>query len=164
MTEEKENQTQNESAHEQENPNTLEAQALTEMSNQLAQLKKENSDLQKAKSSYYDKLLNGGVIQPQENAPEQRSAETIREELRTKAKTNNNLENAKLYVELNDAVMREGGVSIFNPKGKDVIPSYEEATVAEVLPEILKQCIEIADGDPAVFLTEYNRRVKSKAI
>jgi len=152
--------TKSESVLTPETKQTQEAQTLTELAKKVHDLQSENADLREAKKKYYDTLLNGTPVSDDTPVEEYRSAKEVREELVKTQANNTNLKNAELYVELNEAVIREGGQSVFLPRGKDVTPSYEEIELSERFPRILKECIEKAEGSPSIFNTEFQRHIR----
>lgn len=71
-----------------------------------------------------------------------------------------NLQYAKNALELRDLVLEEtdNKDDIFvNPNASPTNESYEHA---ERTADVLKQCVEIADGDPALFTTALQSRLK----
>lgn len=141
------------------NPELEQAQALTELQNQVVELKKQNKDLQEAKSKFYDSILNGAT-QVQVAEPRHRSVKEIREDM-VKGFQNNitNLDYCKLAVELDDTVRAEaekhGKIdSAFLPKGSDVQPSVDEYATADKMNSVLKECIQLANGDADRFNLE----------
>lgn len=141
------------------NPETAEAQALSELRKQVDVLSKKNNQLQEAKSKYYDAVLNG--VNPAENAqPEHRSIQDIRADLIKGFDANiTNLDYCKLAVELDDAVRadaaKRGKVdSAFLPHGEKVNVTVDEYNTAEKMNSVLKECIAAADNNPERFNLE----------
>ena len=100
-------------------------------------------------------IINGGGSAgngQQETPPEQADIEALREELYgPKSENLNNLEFWKKTLELRDAVIARDGVDPFLPHGANIKPTEFDAQRAEAVAEIVKQCIEEADGDSGVF-------------
>lgn len=140
-----------------QSPAEKEAQVLIELKKQNDALLAQNAELQAAKTKYYDAVLNG---QSEPTGVQSRTPKEIREEIAKKSADNTNLENAKLYLELNEAVKARGGQSIFLPVGKNVQITYDEAEGARKLEEALKLCVEAANGDPDRFNSELKSHMK----
>lgn len=144
------------------NPYNAEADALNQLKKENDKLKSENDSLREAKAKYYDKVLNGGKVEA--NEVKHRTSEEIRKEWNRTASTNNNLKNALLSVELDDAVIRETGESSYLPKavdekGSPITSTYDERDRAERTSQTLKECLDEAGanldtysgGDPVAF-------------
>lgn len=151
-----ENQKNDQSKNPTEKSPSEEAQAFKSMADQLEALKKENQDLLKAKKDYYDAVLNG-MAPADENVQTKRSAKEIRKDLcEASEKGCTNLEYMKLALELDDACIEEDGRSCFLPKGHDqngneIVPTATERETALRFHEVMKGCVDSANGDPDVF-------------
>lgn len=73
--------------------------------------------------------------------------------------TKNNLEYVEKTLELRDALMESGERDPFLPRGHQYVPSEEDYVMAERTAEVLRDCVEYADGDSLVFTNELNRRM-----
>lgn len=141
----------------EQSPAVQEAQALMELKRQNDALKAENAELQAAKKEYYEAVLNGNPAPVEE---EKRDPKVIREEIAKKSGDLTNLECAKLYVELDDAVQARGGQSIFLPVGKGVTPTADEERTAQKMKEVLVDCIQKADGNSDRFNSEFKSHMR----
>ena len=115
---------------------------------EFEKLKKENERL-------VSEVINGGDGAgngQQEVPPEEADIEALREKLYgPKSSDLNNLEFWKLTLELRDAVIKKDGIDPFLPHGANIKPTEFDAERAEAVAEVIKQCIEEADGDSGVF-------------
>lgn len=141
----------------EQSPAVQEAQALTELKRQFDALKAENADLLAAKKEYYEQVLNGNQAPVEE---EKRDPKVIREEIAKKSGDLSNLDNAKLYVELDDAVQARGGQSIFLPSGRGVTPTADEENTARKFKQVLVECIEKSEGNPDRFNSELKSHMR----
>lgn len=149
------------------NPETAEAQALSELKKQVDALTKKNNELQEAKSKYYDAVLNGASV-TESAQPTHRPIKEIRDDL-IKGFDNNitNLDYCKLAVELDDAVREDAAKqgkedSAFLPHGEKVTPTVDEYNTAAKMNTVLKECIEAANGDPKRFNLELNSHINNR--
>lgn len=132
------------------NPYSAEADALNQLKKENDDLKSENDSLKEAKAKYYDQVLNGGKVKT--NEVKHRTSNEIRAAWSKSASTNNNLQNALLSVELDDAIIRETGDSSYLPKAVDekgapITPTYDEKDRAERTAKVLKECLKEAGAD-----------------
>lgn len=134
------------------------AAAFLKQQEKIKELEIENAGLKKAKREFYNAVINGNVPK-QDNGPVERSVKDCRADL-VKAMDKTNLEYAKAMIALDDACIREQGVSCFLPQGKDVVPTADEVATAKKFRTVIEECIEEADDDPAVFNNELMRRTK----
>lgn len=149
------------------NPETAEAQALSELKKQVDVLTKKNNELQEAKSKYYDAVLNG--VNPVESAqPAHRAVQEIRDDM-IKGFENNitNLDYCKLAVELDDAVREDAEKrgkrdSAFLPHGEKVQVTVDEYNTAEKMNSVLKECIAAAGDDPTRFNLELKAHMSKR--
>lgn len=137
---------------------TTAAAALLKQREKIAALEKQNKELLQAKATFYDAVLNGNQPQPS-NGAEDRTVEQCRKDL-IAAREKTNLEYCEAMIALDDACIREQGISCFLPQGKDVTPTADEMNTREKFRSVIEECIEIADGDPGVFNNELMRRTK----
>lgn len=83
--------------------------------------------------------------------------QTLRKEL-TKEQTN--LEYITAALKLREAVIAEGGEDPFVPVGSKYTPTAADYERANRVATVLQEMVDEADGDPQIFLNEYQRRVK----
>lgn len=70
-----------------------------------------------------------------------------------------NLELCTNALALRSALIEAGEADPFLPIGKNIAPSAEDVSCAEHVASVLSECIEIADGNNAVFNNEIERRL-----
>lgn len=137
--------------------NELKAKSVSR--EQYEKLKKENQKL-------LNSVINGTEIEkPTQN--EQPSIDELRKELFSKEAIDKgmpNLEFAIKSLQLRDAVIAEGGIDPFLPVGKGVDITREDIEAAELTAQVLKECIEYADGDSSVFTNELMRRTVDNVV
>ena len=113
------------------------------------QLKEENQRLLKS-------LVNGETIQ-QEVEPV--DVNQLRKELCSKDADYNNLDYMTKVMQLRDTLIEKGEKDPFLPWGKKITPSQEDVDTAERVANIVKECIDYAEGDSMVFTNELQRRM-----
>jgi len=96
----------------------------------------------------------------QEVIPTQEEIAKLRESLFGPNAENNNLESAKKYLELREAVIKANGYDPFVPVSSQQNPTPANYEVADRVATVLKECIEIANGSNEVFTAELMRRTK----
>lgn len=67
------------------------------------------------------------------------------------------LQVAEDTLKLRDVIMKEGGIDPFLPVGKKISPEYQDYEAAERVAKGLQHCVDIAEGDNAVFIRELTR-------
>lgn len=75
-------------------------------------------------------------------------------------KEQTNLEYVSNALKLREAVIAEGGDDPFVPVGSKYTPTAADYERANRVATVLQEMVDEADGDPQVFLNEYQRRVK----
>ena len=113
------------------------------------ELKAENKKL-------LDSIVNGTEI-AQQPTVEKKSIE----ELRTNylKEDQSNLEFIDNALKLREALMSEGKPDPFLPIGSQISPTDDDIQKAQHVADILKECVDTADGDSAIFTTELQRRL-----
>ena len=118
--------------------------------------KLEESEANNKKLSNY--VLNGGDI----GQPEVEEKESI-EELRHKVFDNphqTNLEYVTNALKLRERLIEEGHEDPFVASSSQYTPTIVDYDRANRVATVLQEMVDVADGDPNVFLNEYQRRVK----
>lgn len=128
----------------------------------LKQLKENSVDREK-----YDQLLAErkqlieNFVNNREAAPEtdvpKKSLEELRENFRKEDKTN--LDYISDALALRDALIERGEPDPFTPFGRQIVPTDEDVSTANKVATVLQECVDYAQGDPAVFNTELQRRL-----
>lgn len=138
------------------------AAALLKQREMIEKLESRNKELEAAKATYYDAVINGNQA-GKADEPEPPSVKECRDKvLDVVNRGGSNLDYVKAALALNEACEREQGISCFLPQGKDVIPTADEVQSAQRVESVFRECVEIADGDPAVFNNELMRRMKDQ--
>lgn len=112
-------------------------------------LKEENQKLLQS-------LVNGETIK-QDVEPV--NVNQLRKELFSQDADYNNLDYMTKVMTLRDALIEQGEKDPFLPWGQKITPSQEDVDTANRVAEIVKDCIDYAEGDSAVFTNELQRRM-----
>lgn len=115
----------------------------------------ENRKLMKA-------LANGESLTPEE-APNTPDLEELKKALFSEDNGLNNLEYIEKALQLRDAVLEAGGDDPFLPYGPKYVPDDNDISTANRVADVLKQCVEYADGDSMLFTNELQRRTVDTA-
>ena len=118
---------------------------------QYDQLRAENKKL-------LNSIVNGQTIDIQQSMPEKKSVEELRHNLFNENADMTNLEWTKNALELREALISEGQPDPFLPYGKQIMPTNEDIECANRVADVLQECVDYAEGDPAVFTNELMRR------
>lgn len=103
-----------------------------------------------------DSIVNGQEINVEAQKP-QRSIEDLRDELFNKDLTN--LQYITDALELRDRIIQSGEPDPFLPIGEKIFPTDDDVKTANRVADVLKECVEYANGDSQVFTNELNRRL-----
>lgn len=154
-----------EEENEQQNPDNIPEMTANEYINQINNLREntvsreeyerirnDNRELAKA-------LINGtGANIPGITKPEQKpDLDDLRKKLFTK-KSKNDLEYFTNLLALRDGVMADGQPDPFLPINREFRATAQDEADAERIATQIKEAIEYADGDPAVFSNDLRRR------
>lgn len=101
-------------------------------------------------------VVNG---QPGETVAKERKVD-INELRKALSKEQTNLEYITNALKLREAVLSEGGDDPFVPVGSKYTPTAADYERANRVATVLQEMVDEADGDPQIFLNEYQRRVK----
>ena len=101
-------------------------------------------------------VVNG---QPGEVAAEEHEAD-INDLRLALTKEQTNLEYITNALKLREAVLNQGGEDPFVPVGSKYTPTAADYERANRVAQVLQEMVDESDGDPQVFLNEYQRRVK----
>ena len=103
-----------------------------------------------------DSIVNGTeVALPATEA--KKSVEELRSAYLKEDQTN--LEFVTNALALREALMAEGKPDPFLPIGEQILPTDEDVKTAEKVASVLKECVDYAEGDTAVFTNELQRRL-----
>lgn len=109
-----------------------------------------------------DAVVNGQTVE----VPAEEKKESI-QDLRKKVFDNpnqTNLEYITNTLKLREAIMEDGGEDPFVPNSSQYTPNAADYAKAQKVAQVLQEMVDTADGDPNVFLNEYQRRVKETNI
>lgn len=101
-------------------------------------------------------VVNG---QPVEAQAQEHEAD-INELRQALTKEQTNLEYITNALKLREAVINQGGEDPFVPVGSKYTPTAADYERANRVATVLQEMVDESDGDPQVFLNEYQRRVK----
>ena len=107
-----------------------------------------------------DALVQGKEIEITNNR-EPVDINKLRKELfDNKDKNISNLDYVSNALKLRDALLEKGERDPFVPYGDKVTLTAEHFDKANMVAEVLKECVEFADGDSGIFTAELQRRTK----
>lgn len=115
---------------------------------QYSKLKEKNAKLLKS-------LINGEQIESGA-VPEKTDMAELRKTLYSGAELPN-LDYVKKTLELRDAIIDQGGRDPFLPWGEKISPTNDDIEAANRVAKVLKECVDYADGDSALFTNELQR-------
>lgn len=112
-------------------------------------------------------IINGegagsGQVSPEDNKP---TIEELREQLYgKKCSSLSNLEYWEKTLALRDAVIEKEGVDPFLPIGSKISPEASDVEAANRVAEVVKQCIEEAEGNSDVFTALLQSKTKDDSV
>jgi len=86
------------------------------------------------------------------------TAAELRKELYSDNSNLTNLDYWQKTLDLRDLVIKETGKDPFLPYGKKIAPTAEDVEAANRVAEVVRECIDYADGDSRIFTNELDRR------
>lgn len=107
-------------------------------------------------------LVNGETIEPQ-NKILNEDIDTLRKRVLTDDSLTN-LEYWDNVLKLRSALLKRGDEDPFVPQGNKVAATAADYATAEKVATIMQEMVDNSDGDPNVFLNEFQRRVKDTQI
>ena len=113
------------------------------------QLRAENKKL-------LDSIVNGSSVE-MPAVEEKKSIEELRAAYLKEDQSN--LEYISNALKLREALIESGEPDPFLPIGSQILPTDEDIATANKVADVLKECIEYAEGDSAVFTNELQRRL-----
>ena len=106
-----------------------------------------------------DALVQGKEIEIEKKEPV--DINKLRKELfDNRDKNISNLDYVSNALKLRDALLEKGERDPFVPYGDKVTLTAEHFDKANMVAEVLKECVEFADGDSGIFTAELQRRTK----
>lgn len=109
-----------------------------------------------------ESLINGEEIQPQNKVLSESIDELRHDILHNEGLTN--LEYWDKVLKLRSALLKRGDEDPFVPQGSKVNATQADYATAEKVATIMQEMVDNAEGDPNVFLNEYQRRVKDTSM
>ena len=106
-----------------------------------------------------DALASGtqiDVVEPKVSAVDK--INNLRTKLFGKGNNLDNLEYCKTAIELRDALIEKGERDPFLPFGHEVVATDSDYESANRVANVMRECIDYADGDPDIFTNELQRR------
>lgn len=107
-----------------------------------------------------DALANGtqleGKVEPKIDAVE--NINNLRKKLFSKGSNLDNLEYCDTALQLRDALIEKGERDPFLPFGHNVVATDSDHETAERVANVMRECIDYADGDSGIFTNELQRR------
>lgn len=102
-----------------------------------------------------DSIVNGQSIESQApvNKP---SIDELRKNVFKEDQTN--LDYVTHALELRNALIANGDPDPFLPYGKKIVPTDDDIAAAERVANVLKECVDYAEGDSQIFTNELQRR------
>lgn len=133
--------------------------AINELKNKTVDRSKYDA-LKAENKKLIESLVNGQEVS---TAPTEKvDVDALRKELFTKDNQMTNLEFASKTLKLRDALIAKGEQDPFLPYGEKIVPTTEDNECAMRVANVLKECIDYANGDPNVFTNELQRRTVGK--
>lgn len=108
-------------------------------------------------------IVNGQAL---ESSSTEDAAKPSIEELRGKflsGKDMSNLEYWQTALDLRDALLEKGEKDPFLPHGQKIAATAEDVEAAQRVADVVRECIDYADGDSRIFTNELDRRTVDTA-
>ena len=156
---------ENENIHTDENfedtKNNIYAEALAEMRGNTVPKEEYEKAVEEVKR------LTGILVEGREDdaataAEEKADIKTLRQKFLS-GEDMSNLEYWENTLALRDAIMEDGGADPFLPMGQKISATAEDVQKANNVATVIRECIEYAQGDSAIFTNELQRRTVDTA-
>ena len=147
----------NVSAENVNDANTDYIEALTELKGSTVS-KEQYNKLRSENKKLLDALVNGKDIEISKEEPV--DIDKLRKDLFNKDGHMSNLEYVSSALKLRDALLEKGERDPFVPYGDKVTLTAEHFDKANMVAEVLRECVEFAEGDSGIFTAELQRRTK----
>ena len=127
--------------------------------------KEDYEKLEAQNKQLLDAIINGnGETDDKDNVEVLPSIKELREDLYGGKKHLSNLEYWEKTLALREALMAQGETDPFVPVGEKIVAENSDYEAAERVATVVRECIEYAKGDSAVFTNELQRRTVDTAI
>jgi len=114
--------------------------------------------VQSERDKFARALMRGEQLEVE--APEKPDVNQLRIDLYTEdVQKYTDVEIAEKTLQLRQAILDEGGVDPFVPIGKQTAPEESDFATAQRVADVLKECIDISDGNNAIFLAQLQSRM-----
>lgn len=106
-------------------------------------------------------LANGETVAgaPASAADNAERINDLRKKLFNRDAQLSNLEYAETALQLRDLIIDDGGPDIFLPRGHEVLATNADVEAATRVADVLRYCVEYADGNSDIFTDELQRRM-----
>ena len=106
-------------------------------------------------------LANGETVAgaPASAADNAERINDLRKKLFNKDAQMSNLEYAETALQLRDLIIDNGGADIFLPRGHEVLATNADVEAASRVADVLRYCVEYAEGNSDIFTDELQRRM-----
>ena len=108
-----------------------------------------------------DAVVNGQTVEVQSQVQKE-DIQTLRKKVNNPDQTN--LEYWTNVLNLRNRLLEEGYEDPFVPQGTQISAAQADYDRANKVATVLQEMVDESDGDPNVFLNEYQRRVKDTSI
>lgn len=112
----------------------------------------------KERQQLFDRVMNGEPIDVPQEVVDKPSIKELRDKLYVNQSCKNDLDVIQTTLALREALLSEGQPDPFIPEGKKIQPSQADIEAAQRTAKILKECVDVAEGDSQLFLNELARR------
>lgn len=123
--------------------------------------KEDYNKLMELNKNLVDTLSKGGGSNKEEQLEVLRTSEECRQVFK---KELNNLEFCQAALDLREAVMREKNIDIFVGRSHNLTPTQEAYDSAQRVADVMKDCIDRANGDSEYFTNELMRKTNDVAL
>lgn len=147
----------NESGEEMLDANTDYVAAIQELQNNTVS-KEQYQKLRTENKRLLDALVSGQQVDLPKT--ETVNVNDLRKKLFTRDTDLSNLEYVETALQLRDALIEAGERDPFLPYGEKVNETAEQHDKANRVAEVLRECVEFAEGDSGIFTAELQRRTK----
>lgn len=139
------------------NPDENLAKAIVDLKKNTVSLE-DYKKLEAHNKELLDAVINGNGEDVVKDKPVAPSIKELREDLFGNKKHLSNLEYWEKTLALREALMAQGETDPFVPVGEKIVAENSDYEAAERVAQVVKECIEYAKGDSAVFTNELQRR------
>ena len=136
--------------------------AIKGLKEELAQQAKRNDTLRLQNKKLLDTVVNGQTVEAQVQVQKE-DIQTLRNKVFNNP-NQTNLEYITNVLNLRNRLLEEGQEDPFVPQGSQISATQADYDMANKVATVLQEMVDESEGDPNVFLNEYQRRVKDTNI